>query len=541
MAEQIQAHLPCSDCGSSDALAVYDWGTKCYSCGTVTTFKERKMETKAVSPTDLVYSSVADRGLTKDTCQHYGIGVKNDNFMFPYYDEQGNLVAYKKRNTKEKKFSVEGAWKDAMLFGQQLFNKGGKYVTITEGEFDAAAAYQAMGSKWPVVSVRNGADAAIKDIKANYEWLDSFENIVICFDNDEPGRKAANQCAEIFGTKAKIFKGSTDCKDACDYVSKGKSREFLDLWWKAEVYTPDGIVDGASLWEKVSKPVESASVFYPFNGINELTFGIRQGEMVTITAGSGLGKSQFLREIVYHTLLSTKDNIGLMFLEESIEKTAKSLMSLAANKPLHLPPKSILKRIMSSAVKTIFNLPNDEATQDELRAAFDITLGSGRIYLFDHFGSTTLDNIVNRVRYMAMAMDCKFIVIDHISIIVSAQDNGDERKAIDEIMTRLRMLVQETGISLFVVSHLKRPDKVGHEEGAAVSLAQLRGSGAIGQLSDIVIGLERNGQAVDLIDRHTTKVRILKNRFSGLTGPACSLLYDQVTGRMTERIEDKAL
>jgi twinkle protein len=88
---------------------------------------------------------------------------------------------------------------------------------------------------------------------------------------------------------------------------------------------------------------------------------------------------------------------------------------------------------------------------------------------------------------------------------------------------------------------LKRPDKVGHEEGAAVSLAQLRGSGAIGQLSDIVIGLERNGQAVDLIERHTTKVRILKNRFSGLTGPACSLLYDQQTGRMTERIEEKTL
>ncbi len=521
MAEQIQAHLPCSDCGSSDALAVYDWGTKCFSCGKVKPFKERKMETKAVAPIDLVYSSVSDRGLTKDTCKHYGIGTKNDSFMFPYYDEQGSIVAYKKRGVSEKKFSTEGAWKDALLFGQQLFNKGGKYVTITEGEFDAAAAYQAMGSKWPVVSIRNGAEGAVKDCKANYEWLNSFENIVICFDNDEPGRKAAGAVAEIFGTKAKIFKGTADCKDACDYVSQGKSREFLDLWWKAEVYTPDGIVDGASLWEKVSKPVESASVFYPFNGINDLTFGIRQGEMVTITAGSGLGKSQFLREIVYHTLLSTDDNIGLMFLEESVEKTAKSLMSLAVNKPLHLP--------------------NNEVTSNELRMAFDITLGSGRIYLFDHFGSTTLDNIVNRVRYMAMAMDCKFIVIDHISIIVSAQDNGDERKAIDEIMTRLRMLVQETGISLFVVSHLKRPDKVGHEEGAAVSLAQLRGSGAIGQLSDIVIGLERNGQAVDLIDRHTTKVRILKNRFSGLTGPACSLLYDQVTGRMTERVEDKAL
>jgi twinkle protein len=196
-------------------------------------------------------------------------------------------------------------------------------------------------------------------------------------------------------------------------------------------------------------------------------------------------------------------------------------MSLAANKPLHLP--------------------DVETTDHELRTAFDNTLGTGRIYLFDHFGSTSVDNIVNRVRFMAKALNCKYIVVDHISIIVSSQENGDERKSIDEIMTKLRMLVQETGISLFVVSHLKRPDTKGHEEGAATSLAQLRGSGSIGQLSDIVIGLERNGQSEDIKERHTTRVRVLKNRFSGLTGPACSLYYDKITGRMTETFEDKNL
>jgi len=120
---------------------------------------------------------------------------------------------------------------------------------------------------------------------------------------------------------------------------------------------------------------------------------------------------------------------------------------------------------------------------------------------------------------------------------------GDERKAIDSIMTKLRMLAQETGISLFVVSHLKRPDGKGHEEGAATSLSQLRGSGSIAQLSDIVLGLERNGQDPDVMERHTTHVRVLKNRFSGLTGPACRLLYDLDSGRMVERkdLEEEAL
>jgi twinkle protein len=242
---------------------------------------------------------------------------------------------------------------------------------------------------------------------------------------------------------------------------------------------------------------------------------------VTITAGSGLGKSQFLREIIWHVLNKTDDNIGLLFLEEGTRRTGLSIMSLAANKPLHLP--------------------DSRATDQEKMDAYDKTLGTDRIYLFDHFGSTNVDNIINRVRYLAKALGCGYVFLDHISIVVSAQGNGDERRAIDEIMTRLRMLVQETGIALICVSHLRRPEGKGHEEGSATSLAQLRGSGSIAQLSDMVLGLERNGQAEDSTVRNTTKVRVLKNRFSGITGPAGKLLYDHETGRMFEYNEEDEL
>ena len=196
-------------------------------------------------------------------------------------------------------------------------------------------------------------------------------------------------------------------------------------------------------------------------------------------------------------------------------------MSLAANKPLHLP--------------------DTVATDEERLDAFNATLGTDRVFLFDHFGSTGVDNIVSRVRYMAKGLGCKYVVLDHISIVVSAQASGDERKAIDEIMTRLRMLVQETGIALFIVSHLKRPDGKGHEEGSATSLSQLRGSGSIAQLSDMVIGLERNGQAEVEEERNTTHVRVLKNRFCGTTGKGTPLLYDHATGRMLETLEEDDL
>ncbi len=144
---------------------------------------------------------------------------------------------------------------------------------------------------------------------------------------------------------------------------------------------------------------------------------------------------------------------------------------------------------------------------------------------------------------MAKGLDCKWIILDHLSIVVSDQETGDERKAIDSIMTKLRQLVQETGVGLFLVSHLRRPSGKAHEDGGQISLAELRGSASIAQLSDMVIGLERDQQNDNEQIRNTTTVRILKNRYAGLTGACCYLKYDKITGRMREvpkPQEDKA-
>ena len=172
---------------------------------------------------------------------------------------------------------------------------------------------------------------------------------------------------------------------------------------------------------------------------------------------------------------------------------------------------------------------------EEYRDAYDNTVGSGKIFFFDHFGSNAIENITNRIRYMVKILKCKYIILDHISILVSSQEFGaDERRNIDQCMTKLRTLVQELDICLIIASHLRRTQDGSHEEGKELSLNHLRGSHSIGQLSDIVLGLERNGQADCPVERNTTKIRVIKNRFSGITGLCSTLFYDTNTGRLNE-------
>jgi len=468
---------------------------------------------------DGIVAAITDRKISRETCQKYQVTVTYDSsgkiekHHYPYYNtETGELTGSKVRQVATKGFRATGEVRNTGLFGQQACRGTGKYLTITEGELDAMSVYEMFGQKFDVVSLKAGASAAVKEIKEQLEWLEGYEQVVLCFDNDKAGQLAVEQVKDLFSpNKLKIVK--LPQKDASEMLVSNRVKEFIQCWWDSKVYRPDGIIAGQDTWEALVSKRKVKSVPYPWEGLNDITKGHRPYELVTVTSGSGMGKSQFIRELEYDLLQRTTANIGVLALEEDVPRTTLGIMSVAANRPLHL---------------------EEDAPVDELRPFWEATLGTGRYYLFDHWGSTSADNLLSRVRYMAKALDCRYIILDHLSIVVSSQENGDERKAIDEIMTKLRTLVAETGISLFLVSHLKRTTGTAHEDGGKISLQDLRGSQSIAQLSDIVIGMERHQQHEDVDIRNTTTVRVLKNRYTGQTGPACWLRYDIDTGRMNE-------
>lgn len=515
---------PCPQCGSRDNLARYSDGhAHCFGCehyehssSTNATGEPSTTHRRSTVASDLIqtgdYQALTKRGITEETCRKFGYVIADFNGqkvqVAPYRDAEGNTAGQKLR-FPNKDFRFLGDSKNCLLFGQHLWGAKGKMVVVTEGEIDCMTVSQMQGNKWPVVSIPNGAQGAAKALSKHLDWLQGYESIILMFDMDEPGRKAASECAELFkpGT-CKV--ASLPLKDPNECLQKGQGEEIIKAIWNAKVCRPDGIISGADLLDQIMSEDSVTSFPYPWAALNEKTLGIRLGELVTVTAGSGTGKSAIVREIAYH-LLKSGETVGMIMLEESVKRTALGLIGLELNKPIHISKQGV--------------------SNDDLTTAFGATLGSGRLYLYDHFGSTDISNLLSRIRYMARSLECRWVILDHLSIVVSGLGDGDERRLIDNAMTALRTLVEETGIGLLLVSHLKRPTGTGHEEGAQVSLSQLRGSAAIAQLSDMVLGAERNQQGDD---PNLITLRVLKNRFTGDTGEAGYLRYDKTTGRLAE-------
>nr|DAV18501.1 MAG TPA: DNA directed DNA polymerase [Caudoviricetes sp.] len=508
----IKTHLPCPDCGSHDALTEYSDGhTYCFSCQTVRNTLAR--ESKLIDINSLSFSPLKKRGIMTNTCEkyHYYTGYHNGKpvHVACYYDDTGELIGQKVRYP-DKTFETIGKI-SKRFFGQELFSSRGKLV-ITEGEIDCLTVSQLQGNKYPVVSIPTGVVSAKKVITHNMEWLSQFDEIILMFDMDEPGRKAVKECA---GLLKGIKVANLPMKDPNECLLNDKGQAVINAIWNAKPYRPDGIVNGAELWDIVDSEEDTKGYSYPWDiPLNDMTLGMRKGELVVITAGTGVGKTTFVRQLMYELGVNQGRKIGCMMLEENIKRTAIGLMSIHTGNRLHLNRHAI--------------------SEEEYHKAFDETLGTGHYVLYNHFGSLDGDNLLNKIRYLAISEECDFIVLDHVSIAVSGLEGDNERKLIDYLMTQMRSIVEETGVGMLVISHLRRPDtsQQSHEEGGITSLSQLRGSHAISQLSDIVIGLERNQQDEDEHMKNTIKIRVLKNRFSGDTGIAGYLEYSKKTDRL---------
>ena len=527
-------HDPCPKCGSSDNLGVYEeeggrMSASCFGCQhyihnhgginveptNVLDF-DSPMDSSPMDTNNLPFGTHKHRKVTVEVAELFGVRRSYDtdgnvdSIHYPYPHTKGTGLSHKIRGA-DKSFRTVGGLKGVKLFGQDQFSKGGKQIVITEGEEDALAVAQAMmyhyKKLYPVVSIPSSTN--MKVVAENLEFLQSFKSVIIWTDNDEAGEKARSSLAKIIGySRCKV--ANSKSKDASDLLQADNFRGILEAIWNSTTYNPQGILGKEQLWNQVIEYSKVESVPYPdcFSGLNLKTKGKRFGEISLFTSGTGAGKSTILREVANSLLETTPDKVGIISLEESPAETAKKMAALRLNK----------------------NPSSTEIPLEELKGAFDEVFGDDRVLVLDHQGAIT-ESITDQLHYMA-SMGCKYLFIDHITILVSEGAEGlTGNEAVDKVMNDLLKVAKTHNVWIGLISHLRKSDKVGKsfEQGNLPSLDDIRGSGSIKQVSMDVIAFARNAEAGE----NTIEMRVLKCRHTGLTGDAGCVSYDNVTGRLS--------
>ena len=465
MGKIVKYHQPCLICHSSDARQIYEDGSSyCFSCSRYfnNKGKEGEMPTpKMFQPVLLEeiskYKSAAlkDRRISKEVMEFFEVKVSfnEDGFIDTHYYPYENGFKIRKL---PKTFNWVGS--SGGVFGKKQFNGVNKKLIITEGEIDALSIAQASWDKYqkiyPVVALPSAN--ATKELLKIRDWIREFQEVVLCLDEDEAGRIATAEAARIVGyDKAKVAR--LPCKDPNEVLIKKGGTELLNCIFNATKYTPSGIISKEDIWEALEQYNKIESVPYPpcLSGLNDKLKGMRFGEIALFVSGTGSGKSSLIREIIYHILENTEDSVGIVALEESPAETARKLSSLVLNR----------------------NSAKEQIPLEELKVGFDKLFGGNRITLLDHQGAMSDNSILDQLEYMAL-VGCKYIFIDHITILVSEGVDGlTGNESQDKMMNELLKLVKRHSVYIGLVSHLRKTpnQSKSFEEGKLPSLDDVRG------------------------------------------------------------------
>lgn len=461
------------------------------------------------------------RGITKDTFRFYDCPTainaegKPVKIKFPYPNGSAKYRTLENKGFYTKDAPDGGTFNKSGLFGRNKFAAGSnKAVIITEGELDALSLYQVL--RIPVVSVHSSSTART-DCSLERPWLNAFERIYLAFDGDGPGRDAAQSVAALFDFN-KVYElkfPGGNRKDANDYLRNGERDELATLFANAKRYLPSTIISSFNEFDKIIAEELKSGVDYPWPTLNFMTYGIRTGESVLITAQEGIGKTEVMHAIEHQLLTETNDAIGAIFLEEPKRRHLQALAGIHLKTPVHLPDSGVSAARTSAAVREVVG--DDD-----------------RLHIYSHFGSDDPDVILDTIRFLVVARSCRYILLDHVTMVVSGLGGREATTALDYLSTRLEMMVKELDFALIMVSHV-------NDEGLT------RGSRNISKIADIRIDLDRDVKAADPVVRRSTHLMISKNRFCGRTGPAGVLLFDPITYTLSEDMgygemvkEDKA-
>ncbi len=492
-------HQPCPCGNSSDAYSVAEDGHGwCFSCG-----KYFPGDKKEIDLTEFTYEYMARRGITRETHEFFNVKTQIDSTGKPvsvaYVYPDG---ATQLRFLEQKGFRWQGSPKPGGFAVDRFTPGSSKAITITEGADDAMSAYQMLG-RYPVYSVKS-ASTGLSDVRADYDYLSSFEKIYLALDNDGPGAKCAAEIAACFDFNRVYHVKFGPYKDPTAFLEAGKAQEFRNAWYNAGRFLPEGIVSG---FKEIRALLENAKNEpghpWPFRTLNAMTDGMKRGRAYLVTGLEGIGKTEFFHAAEYHLIKTDPDaNMAFIHLEEPVDENVKKLAGYELGVP------------------TIFE--DSPVSTDQIMDTYEKIVGrEDRVHIYNHFGSDDPDILLSKIRFFAAACKCKYIFLDNITITATGRQQEDERKELDYLSTQLEMMVKALKFVLVAISHE-------NDNG------QTRGSRNISKVFDVWINMTRDVKNENPVLRNIQQLTLVKGRGCRGTGPAGQLYYDAATGKLSE-------
>lgn len=521
-------------------------------------FNKEKLEDVMKYP----FVKAKDRGIRKDVCEKFGIraalsqadGETVEAYYFPSFNQKGKIVGYSKQDITKSK-EEKGHWTAIgsvtignKLFGQtvaEAINRKRTNVVITEGQWDAVSVYQALvdnvkGTKYEglepfVVSIPLGTANAVEALLHNDEYVKSHDALTIFFDDDYctpketkqgvvKGHEAREAVANAFvgsGISLMTVSPEDGYKDASDYMQAGKVTELAKLvQFGKRVYSAEKIVKANEVsLEELLEPRPEGVYVNAFPELMNKIHGFRTRELTLLTSPSNTGKSTVL-SLFANAFVDAGHKIGMIYLEETNKET--------------------MQRLVASKLKVNYlkfkDKPLELASIEEITKAYDEIVNNDMLVMLSHFGSLPVSELMSKIKHMHLVEGCKYILLDHLSMVISGLETDNERKQLDIVMTELAAFCAANEVCVIAVSHINRTNanqfvapkgKEAEPYWVQVTKESMRGSSSLEQLSFIILGLEP--QIMPDRSRGNVRLTVLKNRPWGYLGVADEFKIDEET------------